>query len=621
MPLSIKSDSPFSFGDAFNICSNIKSTTTGSKITRFTPLRCMRRRGDGDVYEVVPFDDGKYVAISYSWPGKDWVRLYDSNLGTQIAKGSGAMPVECNHFSSFARKAFENAVQVTQIEQVWLDYMCIDQNNNAEKEVQVALMDRFYSNAFLTVILLEDVELSNAELELLQGSLTMLRNRSREYVQIVRRILNARWFGRAWCSQEWVLSRSPAIYVHRTDDPYGKPMSFSWASLKHWINRAGIYDPQINDVGLTDPRGSNTWGANAKYDFQQSIAWAFGIVHDLGCFNQYDKVALVSNLVHVDMSSRIVDLPAVPPPKTDPRVVAANVIKIINILAILRGDFSLLLTSHVANNPLRGSKGFTWGGPSIRGDAVAQAWSPRTYEVHASTASLATDGLRLKGIAMEICEQTDYEFVRDAQGLHARINGVVRNLVTSEWLSKEYPAASDPSNWLSAESPGTRLLHTNQAFFRDLCYIIDTFNLVNVYQLLFNHAHDQWWYDPRDGDLKTQMGSHFTHYSLTIMFYASMISFLWEGRVGKFSVVRMANGLELLVRGNVSNLRGKLLFQPYVIRPKELGSHHPTVNSFVLEKPLHVPHQSQVRTYKCHGAVRGFGLLPAEGEEIHAHID
>ncbi|KAF4565659.1 hypothetical protein EYR40_002271 [Pleurotus pulmonarius] len=621
MHLPIKSDLPLSFGDAFNICGNTKSTTVRSKITRFIPLRCMRCRGDSDVYEVVPFHGGEYVAISYSWPGKDWVRLHDSNFGTQIARESGADLVECNHFSSFTRKAFEDAVKATKIDQVWLDYMCIDQTNNAEKEVQVALMDRFYSNASLTVILLEDVELSNAELDLLQGSLTVLRNRSGQYVEIVWRILNARWFGRAWCSQEWVLSRSPVIYVHRTDDPYGRPMAFSWASLKHWINRAGIYDPQINDVGLTDPRGSNTWGTNAQYNFQQSIAWAFGIVNDLGCFNQYDKIALVNNLVHADMSSRIVDLPAVPPPNTDPRLIAENVVKIVNVLAILREDFSLLLTSHVANNPLRGSKGFSWAGPSIRGDAVAQAWSPRTYEVHGSAASLAVDGLRLKGIAMEICDQTDYEFVRNAQGLHAKIDGVVQNLITSEWLSAEYPTASVPSNWLSAESPGTRLLHANQAFFRDLCYIVDNFNLVNVYQLIFNHAHDQWWYDPRDGDLKTQMGSHFTHYSLTIMFYASMISFLWEGKVGRFSVVRMANGLELLVRGNVSDLRGKLLFQPYVIRPKELGPHHPTVNSFVLEKLPQEQKESKLRHYKCYGAVRGFGLLPAEGEEIHAHVD
>ncbi|KDQ24855.1 hypothetical protein PLEOSDRAFT_1107781 [Pleurotus ostreatus PC15] len=100
-----------------------------------------------------------------------------------------------------------------------------------------------------------------------------------------------------------------AIYVHPIDDPYGKPMRKP---------KPEALEPQSRYM--------------CPPDIDNSIAWAFCIVHDLGYFNQPDKVALVNNPIHVDMSPRVVDLPAVPLPNTDPRVIAANVIEIIKYL-------------------------------------------------------------------------------------------------------------------------------------------------------------------------------------------------------------------------------------------------------------------------------------------------
>ncbi|KAJ8474683.1 hypothetical protein ONZ45_g15865 [Pleurotus djamor] len=496
-------------------------------------------------------------------------------------------PNPCYHFSIFSRKAVEHSIGVHTDWSIWLDYMCIDQSNDEEKGLQVALMDRFYNEAKLTVVLLEDVEISSKEFDFLMGGLSLLRagDRSKEYVKIVRRILSARWFTRAWCSQEWVLSRSPTIYMHRSDDPDGTPISISWAAFKGWMNRAAIFDPSIAELQLTDPRGNNPRGAK---NIHQPIAWAFGIVYDLGCFNQYDKIALVNNLIHVEISARLVDLPGVPPEGSDPRIVATNVVKIVNTLAILRGDYSLLLTSHVVDNPLRDIKGFSWGGPSIRGDPVAQSWTPKLYKVQNNGIhQLTPKGLRVEGLVSQVISQQVWEFRRNVDGLHVMIDGKKQAIIVSDWLSENYPT--------------DRPLQVDQAFFRDLCYIVEAFSLTEAYQLLFDRASDQWPYDPGFGDLKTQLQMHFTHYSLNLMFYVSRLSFLWAGNVGRFSLLVLDDGSKVLARGNVMELVGKTLFQPHVVRPRMINFHVPTVNALVLEG-----WERGEAECRCVGGLRGF---------------
>lgn len=76
-------------------------------------------------------------------------------------------------------------------------------------------MDAVYARAAFVAILLEDVELSKEEHDILhavedclpRGASVLLR------AELVRRILKARWFSRAWCSQEKILSRSSHLYL------------------------------------------------------------------------------------------------------------------------------------------------------------------------------------------------------------------------------------------------------------------------------------------------------------------------------------------------------------------------------------------------------------------------
>ncbi|KAL0953808.1 hypothetical protein HGRIS_004989 [Hohenbuehelia grisea] len=565
---------------------------------QFTPLRCMKRRDDGAGYIVEKYIAQKYIAISYTWPSQGWLRLHDSNQRTPIFRIGASKPLPCEHFSVFARKAAE-AIGTGYV--VWLDYECIDQSSAQEKAIQVPVMDKIYNKAAATVILLEDIEMSTAEYELLKTtSMTHVQAHFPEYLKIVRRILGARWFSRAWCSQELILSRCPAVFVHRSDNPNGPPIRFDVSSLKHWMERAAMRDPSIKNHSLSDPRGLNPMTTRAGY-FANAMAWALGVVYPMGCYNHYDKIALVDNLIQADISARIA-IPAATD-KSNNFVVVKNVVKIVNALAVLRKDYSLLLTSHVTDNPLQAVDGFNWGGPSIKGDSVSESWSPRLYETDKAgiggPVGLDATGLLLKGVATEVIGQVDWKFWRDEADfdvLKVSIDGKSHR-ITSNWLSQHYPTSF------------ARPLQPDQALFRDLCYVIEHFHAIDIYRLIFEAANpEEWYYDEAAGDLKSIMQRRFSGWSPTFLILAAKFAFMREGGKFGFSIVKLAGNSQLLVRGNIADLRRKTLFQPYVTRPKEFTTMIPTVNSFVLSAGS-VGLKAK-KPSPCLGAVRGFGLIP-----------
>ncbi|KAL0949019.1 hypothetical protein HGRIS_009114 [Hohenbuehelia grisea] len=586
-----------SLKETLEICKTTTKACEHPEQNHRTPLRLLRPSDDGSWYNVVPFEGQEYLAISYCWPSHDWVRIHDSNTPARVLRLGEHLPHACPNFSIFAQKAVENATAKAG-SLVWLDYECIAQNDGAEKSVQVHVMDKIYNKATHTVILLEDVEISTAELAFLQTQfLPEVTTHFDKYTRLVRRILGARWFTRAWCAQELILGRYSSFFVHRSDNPGGPPIVFSLPTLKHWIARASMHDPSINEFKLSDPRGLNPKVMRAG-NFGNTMAWAFGVIHSLRCLNPYDKLAIVDNLIQADVSARVVALPVV---SSNRMLADENVVRIVNVLAILRGDFSLLLTTHVASNSLRGIEGFRWAGLPLPGDIVSESWSPRAYEVEKAgevSAEVDSGGIMLKGVASRVLEQTDWSFYRDIEGLHVTLNDE-HHLIASDWLRKKYPTS--------------RALQPDQAFFRDFLYVIEGFNLVEVYRLVFDAVNDEWFHDERYGDLKSHIQRHFSAYSPSVMFYASRLSFMRDGGACGFTVVKVEGDVKLLVKGNVSELRGKTIFQPYVIRPKEFSTILPTVNSFVLDD---VDSGESSGMYQCIGGVRGFGLVPAMVDDM-----
>ena len=108
-------------------------------------------------------------------------------------------------------------------EAIWIDALCINQEDEQEKINAIGSMDLIYKSARLVVVVLEDIELSAIEVDLIRkhqeknsGSGGKKARRDDEAVPIWRllaRIGSARWFKRAWCSHEFHLSRDAIFLV------------------------------------------------------------------------------------------------------------------------------------------------------------------------------------------------------------------------------------------------------------------------------------------------------------------------------------------------------------------------------------------------------------------------
>ncbi len=110
-------------------------------------------------------------------------------------------------------------------EGIWMDVPCIDQGNAEEKQLTIGAMDVIYRAARRLIVVLEDVQLTQEEQDMALKVEVIIRHvlipgpkdilfdelralvnlSSQEYtvtLNLVQKLLSARWFRRAWCSQE-----------------------------------------------------------------------------------------------------------------------------------------------------------------------------------------------------------------------------------------------------------------------------------------------------------------------------------------------------------------------------------------------------------------------------------
>ncbi|CAK4034024.1 hypothetical protein DOTSEDRAFT_69957 [Lecanosticta acicola] len=111
-------------------------------------------------------------------------------------------------------------------EGVWIDQICIDQEDDMERTISMSAMDMVYRSARLIVVALDDIELTAYEGALLQNHMDeynamthvpprqRFRHKQPPYLEsheslykIVRKVLGSSWFRRAWCRHEMRLAK------------------------------------------------------------------------------------------------------------------------------------------------------------------------------------------------------------------------------------------------------------------------------------------------------------------------------------------------------------------------------------------------------------------------------
>ena len=88
----------------------------------------------------------KYVAISYSWNEIHQVTLQDPNISWKVRFSTS------DWLSAVCEK-----VKDIQLNYMWLDSLCINQNSKEDKELQVPLMGDYYHGAELVMVILDDI--------------------------------------------------------------------------------------------------------------------------------------------------------------------------------------------------------------------------------------------------------------------------------------------------------------------------------------------------------------------------------------------------------------------------------------------------------------------------------
>ncbi|KAG4429972.1 hypothetical protein IFR05_014549 [Cadophora sp. M221] len=146
---------------------------------------------------------GHYTALSYVWG--------DTSERRTIFVESQPFEVTANLCS-----ALENLRHEKKKLRIWIDAICIDQSNIAERSHQVSLMKGIYSLAKQTVVYLgPSDERSDFLFEALRVGENQALPSLKQFPMFMELILKRRWFTRVWIFQELVLSKQVWVQIGR----------------------------------------------------------------------------------------------------------------------------------------------------------------------------------------------------------------------------------------------------------------------------------------------------------------------------------------------------------------------------------------------------------------------
>ena len=154
-----------------------------------------------------------YVAFSRRW---------------SKASTSAGLAWESNVGIAFSMKSLIDVTRAMGFKWMWVDTLCIDQNSTIDREEQIPYMGLVYSNAAVTVALLEDTVL-NEESCIAMDKTNIYGTKFDEYIRLyddwiydkdlilslnntIKKLSNAEWFKRVWTLQE-LFKSSILMYI------------------------------------------------------------------------------------------------------------------------------------------------------------------------------------------------------------------------------------------------------------------------------------------------------------------------------------------------------------------------------------------------------------------------
>ena len=195
--------------DNHNSCSGIgMSPAEGSKALRRPPFMRLIDILNMNVISALP--NSEYAALSYVW-GKSQHRLEATKANYLSLEEKDSL------LKHQLPRTIEDAIQVAKkldLRYLWIDGLCIIQDSLDHKKSQIKVMDEVYATATVTIVAAsgEHADSGLPGVSLVTGSPFMPM-----YVQGLRFIVSpgpidaqltsSKWHTRAWCYQEWKLSK------------------------------------------------------------------------------------------------------------------------------------------------------------------------------------------------------------------------------------------------------------------------------------------------------------------------------------------------------------------------------------------------------------------------------
>lgn len=183
----------------------------------------------------------RYDAVSYCWgDDKTPVTIQVNGYGLKIYKG----------LLAFLKASFDRRPPLRPL---WIDAICLNQEDGAEKANQIPLMGQIYKNATRTIVWLGEAEESTFQTLVFMKSVIMFAEKHHDITAIgkehlhpqewkaVRQYMRRAWFNRVWVMQEVVLSENIEILCH------AQPINvFPWKELLRFERTLQKYDGYLN---------------------------------------------------------------------------------------------------------------------------------------------------------------------------------------------------------------------------------------------------------------------------------------------------------------------------------------------------------------------------------------
>ncbi|KAL8728498.1 MAG: hypothetical protein Q9181_005323 [Wetmoreana brouardii] len=222
-----------------------------------------------------------FIALSYCWHNNSW-EFNGDPVKVPIAATNVSWPMSISMLKALLLE------RTSLDEGIWIDQCCINQGDPQEKSQTIGFMNRIYEQARVIVVVLEDVLIDEVERVFLESlmqrcssrgptdpSTLLERNSTHRVVGLALKIFSARWFTRAWCNHELMVSRNHIFFIGVKTSSHDQPKVLRLTL--QFLNSMVLVCSSYDYTGAKEKQHSTLMAQYRKLRFLHIILNPFGL--------------------------------------------------------------------------------------------------------------------------------------------------------------------------------------------------------------------------------------------------------------------------------------------------------------------------------------------------------